>query len=183
MTAWPAIGIIAGAEVAVFLGPTMRSFTAQARIDRERDADIRTAIAGYEAGLVIPALADLVEEVVEVRRDDEPIAEALARAEGMTKKFGAAVDASIKSRLPRDRERSLVKRHLACGVCLLAAQIAGPVAIYNSVTDGYNLSHTLVIVAAVIFAIGVLCSLGLGILVVHGGNALMRAIREGKDAA
>jgi hypothetical protein len=183
MTSWPAIGIVAGAEVAVFLGPTIRSFTAQARIDRERDGDIRAAIAGYETGLVIPALADLVEEVNEVRREDESISDALNRAEGTARKFEAAVDASIRSQSPRTWERSLVHRHLGCGACLLAAQIAGPVALYNVVTDGYNLSQTIVIVATVIFSIGVLGALALAILVVLGDNALTRAIREGRDAA
>ena len=182
MTAWPAIGIVAAIELAVTLGPTLRSFSAQDRIDRERDDDIRAAIAGYEAGLVIPALADLVSEVDDIRGEGEPISEALSRAEA-ARKFEAAVQASIKSQSPRTKERSLVHRHLACGVCLVTAQIAGPVALYSTVTDGYNVSHTLVVVATVIFAIAALGALLLGILVVLGQNALMRVIREGRSVA
>ena len=183
MTAWPVIAIVVAAELAVFFGATVRSFTAQARIDRERDGDIRAAIAGYEAGLVIPALAELVGEVVEVRREDESIAEALNRAKGTATKFQAAVGASIQSQSPRAKERALAHRHLGCGLCLAAAQIAGPVAVYNIVTGGYNLPDTAVIVAAVIFAIGAAGALILGILAALGDVALTRVIREGKDAA
>ncbi len=183
MTIWPAIGIIAAAEIAVFFGPTIRSFTARTRIDRERDGDIRAAVAGYETGQVIPALAALVEEVIDVRRANESIIDALNRAESTAKKFAAAVSASIHSQSPRAKERTLVQRHIGCGVCLVAAQVAGPVAIYNSVTAGYNLPHNIVIIATVIFAIGTIGALVLGILVVLGDIALMRAIREGRDAA
>jgi hypothetical protein len=182
MTAWTPIAIVSAIEVGVTLGPTFRAFSAQDRIDRERDDDIRTAIAGYEAGLVIPALADLVSEINDVRREDEPISEALARAEA-ARKLGPAVDASIRSQSPRARQRTLVHRHLACGACLVTAQVAGPVALYSTVTDGYNLPHNLVIVATVIFAIAALGALLVGILVVLGQNALMRAIRDGRDAA
>lgn len=183
MTAWPAIGIVAAVEVTVFFAATIRSFTARARIDRERDGDIRAAVAGYEAGLVIPALAELVSEVIDVRRDDESVAEALNRAEGSATKFQAAVRASIKSQSPRAKERALVHRYFGCGVCLLAAHIAGPIALFNIVTGGYNLPDTVVIVAAVIFAIGVVGALILGVLVALGDSALTRVIREGKDAA
>jgi hypothetical protein len=183
MTVWPAIAIVAAAEVTVFFAATVRAFSARARIDRERDGDIRAAIAGYEAGQVIPALADLVGEVIAVRREDEPIAEALNRSESTNEKFAAAVSASIRSQSPRARERGLVQRHLGCGVCLVAAQVAGPVALYNSVTGGYDLSHTIVTVAIVIFSIGALGALAFGILVARADNALMRVIREGKDAA
>src|SRR5712692_6120278 len=134
MTVWPAIAIVAAAEVTVFFAATVRAFTARARIDRERDGDIRAAIAGYEVGKVIPALTDLVGEVIDVRREGESIAEALNRAEGTDRKFAAAVSASIESQSPRARERALVQRHLGCGICLVAGQVAGPVALYNTVT-------------------------------------------------
>jgi hypothetical protein len=183
MTTWPAIGIVAGAEIAVLLGPTARAFTAKARIDRERDGDIRAAIAGYEAGTLIPALADLVSEVIEVRRPEESIADALNRAEGTGRKFKAAVDASITSQSPRAKETALVHRYLGLGLCLVAAHISGPAALYNVVTSGYNVPHTAVVVATVIFSLGIAGALVFGVLTALGELALTRVIREGKDAA
>lgn len=167
----------------MFFGGTVRAFTAQARIDRERDSDIRAAIAGYETGEVIPALASIVSEVIEVKRDDETVADALNRAEGTNQKFAVAVVASIKSQSPRVKQRVLVHRYIALGAALLASQVAGPAALYNVMTGGYNLPRTVVIVATVIFSLGIIGSGALAILVALGEAALAKVIREGKDAA
>src|SRR5690348_16579605 len=107
MTNWPVIGVIAGAEVAVLFGGTIRCFSAKGRLSRERDSDIRAAIAGFEAGRIIPALVALVEEVIAVRRDDEATADALNRAD-TDAAFNVAVAASVKSQSPRGLEHKLV---------------------------------------------------------------------------
>lgn len=173
---------MAGAEVAVLFAATVRCFSAKGRLDRERDGDIRAAIAGYETGKIIPALADLVDAVIAVRRVDESTADALTRAD-TDAAFNAAVDASVKSQSPRAWEQRLVYRYTALGTCLVACHVAGPAALYNMLTDGYNLPRTAVVVAAVIFSVGAIGALALGGLVALGEAALARVIREGKDAA
>jgi hypothetical protein len=182
VTNWPVIGIVAGAEVALLLGATVRCFSAKGRLDRERDSDIRSAIAGYETGKIIPALVDLVEAVIAVRRPDESTADALNRAD-TDAAFNAAVDASVKSRSPRAWEQRLVYRYTGLGASLVACHLAGPAALYNMLTDGYNLPRIAVIVAAVIFSVGAMGALSLTGLVGLGEAALASAIREGKDAA
>jgi hypothetical protein len=186
VTNWAAIGIIAGAELTVLFAGTLRCFTARARLDRDRDSDIRGAIAGYEAGQVVPALAALVSNVNEVKADDvsieQTVEETLERAD-TAEAFQRAVDAAIMSRLPRARERTLIHRYTALGVCLIACHLAGPAALYNVLTAGYNLPSNAVIVATVIFSIGAMGMLALAVLVGLGEARLARAIREGKDAA
>ena len=182
MTSWPGLGILAGAEITVFFAATVKAFSAQARISREHDNDIRAAIAGYEAGRVIPALAKLVEDVAKTKRQDESFADALNRAD-VGELFGGAVEASVLSKLPRARETNLVHRYTALGGCLLGCQLAGPVALYNILTSGYNLSHTVVIVATVIFSFAFVGALALAVAVGLAERRLARVIREGKDAA
>lgn len=202
MTNWAAIGIVTAAELTVFFAATVRCFTAKSRLDRERDGDIRAAIAGYEAGQVIPVLTDLVARVIDVNRPDERIVKALtegteegteeefnaAITEGLDrgdtdKTFNTAVDAAIKSRSPRAKERGLIHRYTGLGLCLVACHVSGPAALYNLLTGGYNLPRTAVIVAAVIFAVGVIGAALVAILVQRGESALSSVIREGKDAA
>jgi hypothetical protein len=182
MTNWPVIGIVAGAEIAVFFGATVRSFSAKGRLDRERDNDIRAAIAGYETGQIIPALVDLVESVIAVRGSGESTADALSRAD-TDAALNAAVDASVKSRSPRAWEQKLVSRYTALGISLVVCHIAAPVSLYNVLTDGYSLPQTAVIVAGVIFVVGAIIALWLGALAAVGEATLAGVIREGKDAA
>ena len=182
VTNWAPIGIIIGAEIAVLLGATLRCFTARARLDQNRDSDIRGAVAGYEAGQVIPALADLVTNVLEVKAENETVEQALDRAD-TSEGFDRAVDAAIRSRLPRARERTLIHRYTALGICLIACHVSGPAALYNVLTAGYNLPPNAAIVAAVVFSIGAIGALALAVLVGFGEAGLARAIREGKDAA
>jgi hypothetical protein len=168
--------------VTVFLGATVKAFTAESRLDRERDDDIRAAVAGYESGLVQPALARLVEEVIEVKRTRETVADAMSRADVNTH-FVAAVVASVRSQSPRARQSALVHRYSRLGICLAFMQVAGPVAIYNVVTGGYNLPHLVVVIAAVVFCLATAAALVAGTMVRMGENALAKAIGEGKDAA
>jgi hypothetical protein len=203
VTNWTGIAIVAAAELTVLFAATVRCFSAKGRLDRERDGDIRSAIAGYEAGHVIPALTDVIVRAVTetIRRtatlaDDlhKPsdsdaaerfragITDALATADTDVN-FQAAVDASIMSRTPRAMEKTLVYRYTTLGVFLVACHLAGPAALYNVLTSGYNLPHTAVIVATVIFSLGLIGIIVLAILVATGEVALARAIREGKDAA
>lgn len=179
---WAPIGIVVAANVALFLGATVKAFTARARINRERDNDIRAAIAGYEAGEVIPALAAVVDEVDETRRAGESTADALFRADygGL---FSRAVEASIRSRSPRIRETALVHRYTTLGICLVAAHLTCFAALYNALTSGYNLPHTMVTVAFVVFAFALAGAVAAAILVARGENALARVIKDGKDAA
>jgi hypothetical protein len=181
-TNWAAIGIVAGAELTVLFAGTLRCFTARARLDRDRDSDIRGAIAGYEAGQVIPALAELVSNVIEVKGEDETLEEALGRAD-TGGAFDRAVDAAIRSRIPRNREKALIQRYTALGVSLVACHLAGPIALYSWLTAGYNLPRTAVTAAIAIFAVGAAAVLLLAVAVGLGEAALARAIREGKDAA
>lgn len=182
MANWPAIAILSTAEAAVFFGATARSFTAQARLDRERDNDIRAAIAGYEAGEVVPALAALIEEVETLRAPGEALVDTLNRAD-VDIMLGEAVKASVRSRTPRARERALVHRYTGLAVSLLVAQLAAPVALYNVLTEGYNLPKTAVLIAATSAVFTLAAAVAAAILVVFGERALTRAIREGKDAA
>lgn len=182
MANWPAIGILSAAEVAVFFAATARSFTAQARIDRERDNDIRAAVAGYESGEVVPALATLIEEVQALQAPGEALADTLNRAD-LDDMFGASVHASIRSQTPRERERALVHRYTGLGASLLIAQLAAPVALYNVLTEGYNLPDTVVLIAATSFVFTAGAAVAAAVLVALGELTLARAIREGKDAA
>lgn len=166
----------------MFFGATARSFTAQARLDRERDGDIRAAVAGYEAGEVVPALAALIEQVDALRSPGEALVNTLSRADVDTM-LGEAVTASIRSRTPRARERALVHRWTALGVCLLVAQLAAPIALYNVLTEGYNLPDTVVLIAATSAVFTIAAAVTAAILVALGELSLARAIREGKDAA
>lgn len=166
----------------MFFAATVRSLTAQARLDRERDNDIRAAVAGYEAGEVVPALAELIEEVERLRGDGETLVDTLNRAD-VDALFGAAVKASIRSQSPRDRERALVHRYTALGGFLLIAQLTAPVALYNVLTKGYNLPDTVVLAAAATFASTGIAALVAAILVAIGEIGLARSIRKGKDAA
>lgn len=182
MANWPAIGILTAAEVAVFLGATKGCFTAQARIDRERDSDIRAAVAGYEAGEVVPALAALIEQVESLRAPGEALVDTVNRAD-VDAMLREAVTASIRSRTPRERERALVHRYTALGVSLLVAHLAAPIALYNVLTEGYNLPNTAVLVASTsaVFTLG--AAAAAASFVGLGERALTRAIRGGKDAA
>jgi hypothetical protein len=173
---------VVAAEVAVFLGGTVKAFNAKARIDRERDDDIRAAVAGYESGAVQPALARLVEEVIAVKGPQETVADAMSRAD-VNQHFVEAVDASVRSQSPRARQTALVHRYTVLGICLASMQVAGPVAIYDVVTGGYNLPHLTVVIAAVVFCLGAVGSALTGTMVIMGENALASAIGEGKDAA
>jgi hypothetical protein len=168
--------------VAVFLGATVKAFTAESRLDRERDDDIRAAVAGYESGLVQPALVRLVDEVIAVKRPKESVADAMSRADVNTH-FVAAVAASVQSQSPRARQSTLVHRYTRLGVCLAIMQVAGPVAIYNIVTGGYNLPHLAVVIAAVLFGLVTVGALVAATMVRMGENALAKAIAGGKDAA
>lgn len=179
---WPAIAIVAAAEVTVFLGATVRAFNAESRLDRERDDDIRAAVAGYESGLVQPALARLIEEVIAVKRPRETVSDAMSRADVNTH-FVAAVDASVRSQSPRARQSALVHRYTRLGICLTFMHVAGPAAIYNVVTGGYNLPHLVVVIAAVVFCLATAAALVAVTMVRMGENALAKAIGEGKDAA
>ncbi|HZQ80746.1 MAG TPA: hypothetical protein VFB25_02085 [Gaiellaceae bacterium] len=179
---WPAIGIVAAAEAAVFFGATVKAFNAESRIDRERDDDIRAAVAGYESGLVLPALTRLVEQVIEVRRPGESVEDALSR-EDVNRHFVAAVDASVRSRTPRERQAALVHRNNWLTICLVAMHVAGPLSLYNVLTGGYNLPHLVVVVAAVVFCLGTTGALVTATMVSMGERALAKAIGEGKDAA
>jgi hypothetical protein len=166
----------------VFLGATVKAFNAESRLDRERDDDIRAAVAGYESGLVQPALSRLVEEVIAVKRPGESVADAMSRADVNTH-FVAAVDASVRSQSPRAWQSALVHRYTSLGICLAFMHVAGPVAIYNVVTGGYNLPHLVVVIAAVVFCLATAGALVAATMVRVGENALAKTIAEGKDAA
>jgi hypothetical protein len=203
VTNWTGIAIVAAAELTVLFAATVRCFTAKGRLDRERDGDIRSAIAGYEAGQVIPALTDVIVRAVseamrrrptladDLQTQSDPeaqapfrnaVRDALATVDTDVD-FGEAVDASIRSRTPRRMEKALVYRYTALGFFLIACHLAGPAALYNVLTGGYNLPDIAIIVATVIFSLGVIGALVLAILVAVGDAALTKAIREGKDAA
>jgi hypothetical protein len=173
---------VAAAEVAVFFGATVKALNAESRIDKERDDDIRAAVAGYESGLVQPALTRLVEQVIDVRRPGESVADALSR-EDVNRHFVAAVDASVRSRTPRARQVSLVHRNNWLALFLVTIQVAAPLALYNVLTGGYNLPQLAVVVAAALFCVGATGALAAATMVRMGENALAKAIREGKDAA
>jgi hypothetical protein len=160
----------------------MKAFNAESRLDRERDDDVRAAVAGYESGLVQPALARLIDEVIAVKRPSETVADAMSRADVNTH-FVAAVAASVRSQSPRARQSVLVHRYTRLGTCLALMHVAGPVAIYNIVTTGYNLPHLVVAIAAVAFGLGTAGALVTATMVRMGEIALARAIGEGKDAA
>jgi hypothetical protein len=173
---------VAAAEVAVFFGATVKAFNAESRIDKERDDDIRAAVAGYESGVVQPALTKLVEQVIEVRRPGESVADALSR-EDVNRHLVAAVDASVRSRTPRARQASLVHRNNWLAFCLVAVHVAAPIGLYNVLTGGYNLPHLVVVVAAVMFCLGATGALVAATMVRMGERALAKAVGEGKDAA
>jgi hypothetical protein len=111
--------------VTVFLGATVKALNAESRLDRERDDDIRAAVAGYESGLVQPALARLVEEVIAVKRPGETVSDAMSRAD-VNSRFVAAVNASVRSQSPRAWQSALVHRYTRLGACLTVMHVAGP---------------------------------------------------------
>lgn len=57
------IGSFATIELALLLGPVVRGFGAEARIEKDRTDDIRRAEAGYVSGEVVPSIAELVDAI------------------------------------------------------------------------------------------------------------------------
>ena len=162
---------------------TWAAFNAESRSQKDRDSDIRDAEAGYRAGAVIPAVARMIGEVLDVRRsDDEPIQRALDRAD-TSEALAEVVAAATANSSPRQIEERLVRAWTVTGGATLVAQAAGPVLLFNAIANEDILSDTVQTVAGVLLS-GAVAVLVVGVIVVRQlTRALSRAIRAGKDAA
>jgi hypothetical protein len=157
-------------------------FNAEARSQKDRDSDIRDAEAGYDSGKVVPAAARLVEAVLAVRRPDEPIDQALHRAD-TSRPLRDVVDAATALASPREIEGRLLKAWTSVGVSTVTAQLAGPVLLYNEIFDSNLMSDSTQTIAGVVLS-GAAAILVVSIVFVRQfSRALSRAIRAGKDAA
>jgi len=122
-------------------GLSWTAFNAEARSEKDRDSDIRDAMAGYDSGKVVPAVAQLIETVLAVRRPDEPIQNALDRADtsGPLKEVVAA--ATVLGS-PREIEERLLKTWTSVGASTVGVQLSGPVVLFNEIFDSGLVSHT-----------------------------------------
>lgn len=74
------IGSFATIELALLLGPVVRGFRAEARIEKDRTDDIRRAEAGYVSGEVVPSIAQLFEAIGDLLPPRAPKPEVIRRA-------------------------------------------------------------------------------------------------------
>lgn len=167
---------------ATLTGLSWAGFNAEARSQKDRDSDIRDAEAGYDSGKVVPAAARLVEAVLAVRRPDEPIDQALHRAD-TSRPLRDVVDAATALASSREIEGRLLKAWTSVGVSTVIVQLAGPVLLYNEIFDSNLISNSTQTIAGVVLS-GAAAILVVSIVLVRQfSRALSRAIRAGKDAA
>jgi len=74
------IGSFAAIELALLLGPVVKGFNAEARIEKERTDDIRRAEAGFVSGEVVPSIAGLVDTIGELLPPRVPQPQLVRRA-------------------------------------------------------------------------------------------------------
>lgn len=74
------IGSFATIELALLLGPVVRGFNAEARIEKDRTDDIRRAEAGYVSGEVVPSIAELVDAIGDLLPPRAPQPHVIRRA-------------------------------------------------------------------------------------------------------
>jgi hypothetical protein len=160
---------------------TWSAFNAESRIEKDRDRDIRDAMAGYSSGRVIPALADLIDNVLDVRRPDESIRDALTRHD-TSAALDQVVEAAATSKSPRTLESSLVRMWTCTGCSNVVVQVAAPLLLLNAILNDDVLSRTLQTVSGVALVAGMTITIVSLIAVRQLSQALTRATRAGKDA-
>lgn len=178
----PATGILLAAELSVLLGATVRAFNAEARIEQERDGDIREAIAGYESGRVIPALAVLFERVEAQRSAAETMTDALVRSD-VSVALDEVVSAGSLARRPRLLERRLVARWTALGWALAGIHVSAPLAFYSVLIGTEPGSFTWTVVGRAGLGTAIFAAVLAAVLLRIANRSLSRAIREGRNAA
>jgi hypothetical protein len=168
---------------ATLSGLAWTAFNAEARSQKDRDSDIRDAQAGYDSGLVIPAVAHLIEAVLQVRRsDDEPIQTALDRAD-TSRDLREVVTAATAASSPRQIEERLIRAWTFVGGATISVQLCGPVLLLNHIADKDLTSNTIQTIAGVGLSGGVAVLVVAMVVVRQLARSLTRAIRAGKDAA
>ncbi|MGH7867485.1 MAG: hypothetical protein ACREP9_07605 [Candidatus Dormibacteraceae bacterium] len=167
--------------MALLLGVTVRSIAAGPRIHKEWDDEIRTAVAGYEAGEVVPALDNLVSEILALRRPDEPIGDALLRGD-VSAPFREAVEAAIESRGPQEAQRACIRRSYLLGYSLLCAQLAWPFAIVDRVVDDHPVSRFVTLGGRVVFTSSIVLTLLFAVALLRASNSLSSKVTAGKNA-
>jgi hypothetical protein len=168
---------------ATLCGLTWAAFNAEARSHKDRDSDIRDAAAGYASGLVVPAIARLIDAVLDVRRSpDEPIQAALDRAD-TSEALKEVVSAATASSSPRQLEERLVRAWTVVGGASVLIQLSGPVLLLNQIANDELTSNTVQTISGAALS-GAAAVLIVAIVVVRQlARSLTRAIRAGKDAA
>jgi hypothetical protein len=167
---------------ATLSGLTWTAFNAESRLEKDRDRDIRDAVSGFESGLVVPAVAALIEVVLYVRRAREPVRDALERVDTRAA-LAAVVSASTASSRPRDLEGRLVKAWTVVGLATLLVQLSGPVLLCNHIANRRILSDTVGTIAGVLGISGMAILLTAIVIVRQLSRGLARVIKAGKDAA
>lgn len=161
---------------------TWAAFNAEARLQKDHYSDIRDAMAGYGSGMVIPAVASLIEAVLDVRRVDEPILDSLDRAD-TSEALQAVVEAATVSGSPRAIELGLVRAWTVLAVASLLVQITGLTLLLNAVANRHLTGHPVRTVCVVLLSGSGAILIGSAIIVRHRTRSLSRAIRAGQDAA
>lgn len=161
---------------------TWDGFNAEARIQKDRDKDIRDASAGFESGKIVPAAAALIEAVLSVRRRGEPVRDALERADTSAELDALVTSATARGGL-RDYESRLVRAWTVVGGATLGLQITGLALMINPIADQDLLSGTVTTIAIVGVSAASAVLVAALILVRYFNRLLTRAIRDGKDAA
>jgi hypothetical protein len=159
------------------------AFNAEARVAKDRDADIRDARAGAESGLVLPAVAKLIEVVDAARQPgDETIADALDRAD-TARPLRAVLEAAAVASGPREVEQRLVRAWTLVGFATIGIMLSGPFLVWNEVMGSDAVSRTVQIVAGSVLSGSVFVALVAAFVVRHFQRSLVRSIKRGKDAA
>lgn len=161
---------------------TWAAFNAEARLQKDRDTDVRDAIAGYDSGRVVPALATLIEAVLAVRRPEEPIRDALDRAD-ISGPLDAMKDAAAASRSPREIESRAVRIWNVAGSSCVGVQLSAPILLTNAIAGEDVMSQTVQTIAGIVLSGSTAILVVAMIFVRQLTRALTRAIRDGKDAA
>lgn len=161
---------------------TWIGFTAESRSESDRGSDIQDARAGYDAGRVVPAVLKLIEEVIAVRRGEEPIQAALDRADTSALLDDVIAAGSASGKL-LDLQQRLVRAWTVAAGANVLVQVAIPVLFLNACAGTHWISHTGQIVSGAALSGGGAILLVSLAVVRQFDRSLARAIREGKDAA